>query len=152
VELATTRPLFFDPYTANRATGSFILIDPATNATVAAGMIRRGLDSESSNAPTHKSAVLRIPNPTQAAAVEQLLLDANIPVVRTRVLAQSLWQSLLHLGIVTIVDAEMDAATGAKIEPQHDVLDASAYNHEAFVAELRQRGILPAPQADQEVQ
>jgi bifunctional enzyme CysN/CysC len=33
------KPLFFDPYTKNRATGSFILIDPITNGTVAAGMI-----------------------------------------------------------------------------------------------------------------
>ena len=40
VELETADPLFVDPYKINRATGSFILIDPDTNATVAAGMIR----------------------------------------------------------------------------------------------------------------
>ena len=40
VKLTTTQPLFFDPYKLNRATGSFILIDPYTNVTVAAGMIR----------------------------------------------------------------------------------------------------------------
>ena len=39
VLLETPRPLVFDPYQTNRITGSFILIDPATNATVAAGMI-----------------------------------------------------------------------------------------------------------------
>jgi bifunctional enzyme CysN/CysC len=33
------KPLFYDPYTKNRATGSFILIDPISNGTVAAGMI-----------------------------------------------------------------------------------------------------------------
>jgi sulfate adenylyltransferase subunit 1 (EFTu-like GTPase family) len=32
-------PLFFDEYRRNRTTGSFILIDEASNATVAAGMI-----------------------------------------------------------------------------------------------------------------
>jgi sulfate adenylyltransferase subunit 1 len=32
-------PLFYDSYRRNRQTGSFILIDPATNETVAAGMI-----------------------------------------------------------------------------------------------------------------
>ena len=37
--LETNRPLFFDCYQANRATGAFILIDPMSNATVAAGMI-----------------------------------------------------------------------------------------------------------------
>ena len=37
--LRTSAPLAFDPYSRNRRTGSFILIDEATNATVAAGMI-----------------------------------------------------------------------------------------------------------------
>jgi sulfate adenylyltransferase large subunit len=39
VSLETHRPLFFDAYRRNRATGSFILIDPVSNLTVAAGMI-----------------------------------------------------------------------------------------------------------------
>ncbi len=40
VQLTTTQPLFYDRYNTNRASGSFVLIDPATNNTVAAGMIR----------------------------------------------------------------------------------------------------------------
>lgn len=40
VEISTSAPIFFDPYKINHATGSFILIDPLTNNTVAAGMIR----------------------------------------------------------------------------------------------------------------
>ncbi|HHJ06850.1 MAG TPA: sulfate adenylyltransferase subunit CysN [Anaerolineae bacterium] len=40
VQLTTTQPLFYDRYPLNRVTGSFILIDPHTNNTVAAGMIR----------------------------------------------------------------------------------------------------------------
>ncbi len=39
VTLETARILCFDRYSENRVTGSFILTDPATNATVAAGMI-----------------------------------------------------------------------------------------------------------------
>jgi sulfate adenylyltransferase large subunit len=39
VRLRTSAPLVFDPYSANRRTGSFILIDEATNNTVAAGLI-----------------------------------------------------------------------------------------------------------------
>lgn len=39
VVLRTTKPLFFDAYRTNRITGSLILIDEATNNTVAAGMI-----------------------------------------------------------------------------------------------------------------
>ncbi|MEK8023002.1 MAG: sulfate adenylyltransferase subunit CysN [Candidatus Hydrogenedentota bacterium] len=38
--LRTAKPLFFDDYKVNRETGSFILIDEATNATMASGMIR----------------------------------------------------------------------------------------------------------------
>ena len=37
--LAMTVPVAFDPYEANRTTGSFILIDRLTNATVGAGMV-----------------------------------------------------------------------------------------------------------------
>jgi bifunctional enzyme CysN/CysC len=39
ISFRTTAPLFFDEYARNRSTGSFILIDEATNGTVAAGMI-----------------------------------------------------------------------------------------------------------------
>lgn len=39
VNIETARPLSFDSYRTNRVTGSFILIDPVSNATVAAGMI-----------------------------------------------------------------------------------------------------------------
>lgn len=39
IRLRTTVPLFYDEYRRNRTTGSFILIDEATNNTVAAGMI-----------------------------------------------------------------------------------------------------------------
>ncbi len=39
VTLRTTQPLFFDEYRRNRTTGSFILVDEATNDTLAAGMI-----------------------------------------------------------------------------------------------------------------
>jgi sulfate adenylyltransferase large subunit len=39
VRLRLSEPLVVDPYAENRATGAFILIDEATNDTVAAGMI-----------------------------------------------------------------------------------------------------------------
>ena len=39
ISIRTTAPLFFDEYRRNRNTGSVILIDEATNETVAAGMI-----------------------------------------------------------------------------------------------------------------
>ena len=39
MRLRTSAPLVVDAYRRNRATGSFILIDEATNDTVGAGMI-----------------------------------------------------------------------------------------------------------------
>jgi bifunctional enzyme CysN/CysC/sulfate adenylyltransferase subunit 1 len=40
IRLKTAKPLIYDGYAANRLTGSFILIEPGTNATVAAGMLQ----------------------------------------------------------------------------------------------------------------
>ena len=40
VEVETAQPIFWDAYKLNNATGSFIIIDPDTNVTVGAGMIR----------------------------------------------------------------------------------------------------------------
>ncbi len=45
VRLSLSRPIAFDPYAANHATGALILVDPATNRTVAAGMIVSGEDA-----------------------------------------------------------------------------------------------------------
>ncbi|MEA2373027.1 MAG: bifunctional enzyme CysN/CysC [Solirubrobacteraceae bacterium] len=42
VTLRCSAPLAVDPYSSNRRTGSFILIDEATNATVGAGMLTGG--------------------------------------------------------------------------------------------------------------
>lgn len=47
VEFETSQPLFLDLYTLNRTTGSLILIDALTNATVGAVMIRETLPASS---------------------------------------------------------------------------------------------------------
>jgi sulfate adenylyltransferase subunit 1 len=39
IRMKTAKPVMFDGYTTNRLTGSFILIEQGTNATVAAGML-----------------------------------------------------------------------------------------------------------------
>jgi sulfate adenylyltransferase large subunit len=50
VELESHVPLFFDPYGSNRTTGSFILIDAISNATVGAGMIQGELSDRQGKA------------------------------------------------------------------------------------------------------
>jgi bifunctional enzyme CysN/CysC len=44
-EFKLTQPIMFDQYNKNRETGSFIIIDPDTNFTVGAGMIRGAVRS-----------------------------------------------------------------------------------------------------------
>jgi bifunctional enzyme CysN/CysC/sulfate adenylyltransferase subunit 1 len=39
IRLKTAKPIVYDGYNTNRLTGSFILIEPGTNATVGAGML-----------------------------------------------------------------------------------------------------------------
>ena len=40
VKIKTASPILADPYRTNRTTGAFILVDPSTHATVAAGVVR----------------------------------------------------------------------------------------------------------------
>ena len=47
VTVTASRPLVFDAYEGNRATGSFLLIDPTTNATAGAGLIERAVRERS---------------------------------------------------------------------------------------------------------
>ena len=46
IEIETGQPLFYDPYSQNRETGGFVIIDPASNLTVGAGMIRGPISKE----------------------------------------------------------------------------------------------------------
>lgn len=58
VDLQTSLPLFFDSYEENRPLGSFILIDPISNATVAAGMISSATEAtEESSDPSKTDPV-----------------------------------------------------------------------------------------------
>jgi len=61
ITLRTQAPLLLDEYSRNSVTGSFILIDPDTNGTVAAGMVRdttpAAARSASPNTVRHQSLV-----------------------------------------------------------------------------------------------
>jgi bifunctional enzyme CysN/CysC len=45
VEIKLAQPVFCDPYDRNRVTGSFIIVDPVSNRTVGAGMIRADMQT-----------------------------------------------------------------------------------------------------------
>jgi bifunctional enzyme CysN/CysC len=60
VRLRAQSPLMFDPYRRNRFTGSLILVDPATNNTVAAGMVLGAEQARvSANVTWHNNAIDR---------------------------------------------------------------------------------------------
>lgn len=61
VAIETLQPIAFDSYAANRHTGSFVLIDLQTNATVAAGMIRRVFDRTPQESKQVTKAVTLVP-------------------------------------------------------------------------------------------
>jgi bifunctional enzyme CysN/CysC len=57
VRLRLSGPLAVDPYASNRDTGSFILIDEATNDTVGAGMV---ISADGLGIPAHPGERQRI--------------------------------------------------------------------------------------------
>ena len=79
VNLSTSRPLVFDPYDANRYTGSFVLIDAATNFTSGAGMIAHALPDDAAAQGSAISAAARI---AQAAREAASGTDAEVAVRR----------------------------------------------------------------------
>jgi sulfate adenylyltransferase subunit 1 (EFTu-like GTPase family) len=73
VTITTGRPIVFEPYSDNRTTGSFILIDPATNFTAGAGMIVEALPDEG---PTvSRSAAERLAQAAREAATDGAAVD-----------------------------------------------------------------------------
>ncbi len=68
VNVSVSRPLVFDPYDSNRHTGSFVIIDAATNFTAGAGMIVRALDDEGMADSSAISAAARIAQAARDAA------------------------------------------------------------------------------------
>ena len=84
VEFETNLPLFFERYEDNRQLGSFILIDPITNATAAAGMISAPADStlESKSSSASASAFIWLPgNPGAATRLREVFRQANETLV-----------------------------------------------------------------------
>jgi hypothetical protein len=79
VEFETHVPLFFDPYSSNRTTGSFILIDAATNATVGAGMIRE--DVSATVIAAEKEFASHAIAETPVAAEERYARHGHFPAV-----------------------------------------------------------------------
>ena len=103
VEVETDRPILADLYGESRATGSFILIDPMSNATVGAGMIRQVLTTAVAEEEAPRVVL------AGRAAVEELeerLLELDYLVVRTRVKDHAVWRALHEAKVVVLVETD----------------------------------------------
>ncbi|MBS4101845.1 adenylyl-sulfate kinase [Tsukamurella paurometabola] len=76
VQLAARRPVLFDPYRRGRTLGSFVLVHPQTDETVAAGMIT-GPTLRSSAVVWHGAAVRREDRATRGGTVWLTGLSAS---------------------------------------------------------------------------
>lgn len=129
VEFQATKPLHFDRYAENRTTGSFILIDPLSNATVGAGMIHEALQEDTAlQGHSHTSQLILCPKelvqPLQQALTNHghfsvSLDDSHIPAeslpaaIRTAQLA-----GILAISSRVADDLYIRAAISHFIEPQ----------------------------------
>jgi sulfate adenylyltransferase subunit 1 (EFTu-like GTPase family) len=80
VRVSTSGPLVFDAYARNRATGNFILVDPATQFTAGAGMITRALDAAAPDAPAPLTMADRLARAAREAGSDE---EAVAAVQRT---------------------------------------------------------------------
>jgi bifunctional enzyme CysN/CysC len=107
--LALHRPIDFDPYATNQATGSFIIIDRATNGTVGAGMLcarsERGDQADPWTAAgldeggqQHRSAVTREAREERFGQRAVTLLLTGLPGSGKGTLAYALEQRLFAAG------------------------------------------------------
>jgi len=112
VEVETSSSLFFDSYRQNRTTGSFIVIDPLTNATLGAGMIQAPLPK---SADALRLSPERDPD-TPVANLERYQRHGHYPAIFSTTarpeLVKRLERSLFDKGFEAIV---VDASEGPRL-------------------------------------
>ena len=125
IEVEAHTPLLFDSYQQNRTTGSFIVIDPSTNATIGAGMIREALIDNTTRIPVssthpvtpherhqrhgHMPAIVLVgARPKLALRLERALFDSGFQTVFTAsekapsASDRTAWEALYAAGFVVL--------------------------------------------------
>ena len=112
LRIETARPVYFDAYTQNRATGGFILIDPATNGTVGAGMILTAIARDQQR---HESIALKADRVTPAERIARYRhAGATIPLGPRPDVARAIERKLFDRGCaVTVADRAADETIDA---------------------------------------
>jgi sulfate adenylyltransferase large subunit len=161
--IETRKPLFVDPYRRNRATGAFIVIDPLSNETVAAGMITGRPARESGQPGTiaagrvtpaerhartgHLAAAVWVPQGVDAAILlERSLFEAGAMVAmldaaREGDLLPRLVETALAAGLI-VVCAAAESPVGIRELAGPDRFLEFSGEPAQLLAEMEQRGIL----------
>jgi sulfate adenylyltransferase large subunit len=129
VEIETVQPLFLDPYALNRTTGSLILIDDITNATVGAAMVRESRFTDAD--PEGTIAGSDLPLSSQSILDARIRRHGHKPGIFSlswdRERAEELESTLHDRGFETVLVAHREIASPA---------------HKAFYETLLRLGIL----------
>jgi sulfate adenylyltransferase large subunit len=169
VVIETQKPIFYDPYRRNRTIGSFILIDPMTNATVGGGMItgrepgpRQSL-SDAGGAVTaprvspadqqsragHRAVTLWLDTPVEVAfQLERLLFDADYRVhaVPASAAIAEICSALNSAGVIALIcgstDSEMRDRTRSHLGAENFRHIEGAETAERIHRLLKEEGIL----------
>jgi sulfate adenylyltransferase large subunit len=123
VVIDTHSPLFVDQYRRNRITGSFVMVDPVSNATVAAGMVT-GRD------PRAAEAAVQEPQPAELSPIPILERENRIGHRAALVwlnggasLAYAIERELFHRGYLThVIAAQTDGSVMLSLA--HNLTDA----------------------------
>lgn len=144
VIISTVKPIFFDSYKQNHATGSFILIDPITHNTVAVGMIIGKVKSDDYShkiTPGEKEKIEKGIGLISTEAYEQRYNQKGITFWFTGLhgsgkneLAFSLEKRLFDLGATVVVLDGSSLRSGLSRELNHEPADSA--EHLRRVAEV----------------
>lgn len=144
-ELTLTKPMSFDSYKNNRATGAFIIVDRLTNVTVGAGMVV-GEAQDSEGDSTAVSAEDKAKRFGQTPAI--VAINGSNPDV----IAQALDRRLFEMGKVAAIatneqanilkDAGLIALVAGGADDAVISLAADEDNLDSMIATLQEKGIV----------
>ncbi|RRA49114.1 sulfate adenylyltransferase subunit CysN [Acidipila sp. EB88] len=120
VAIETLLPISLDSYAANRHMGSFILIDAQSNATVAAGMVRRIADEPGAGSPAESTTQA----PTDLSGAE-----TNDGAVTLEERSQR-WG---HVGALLTITASGTFATKAVANSIANLVERTLFERGAFI-------------------
>jgi sulfate adenylyltransferase subunit 1 len=162
VSIQLLRPIALDLYGENRSTGAFILIDPETNSTVAAGMVTQAVATADSTESAlgavtaeeraarwgHSGGVLELQGPAEAIdAIERSLFTAGAITIRIETRdpysatnAALLIQSGVRAGFIALVVTQNDSNTlTARADDRELTMDANdAKDRDDVIAAVQQ--------------